>query len=151
MALHRILRRSTLQEHAALARSRYVRRRVLEKIRATTGEEKVGDITAKVIRRGMDRRADTPEAANGFLKAMRGLFEFAMEYEHVTSDPTSGIKSLRSLNPDGWHTWTVEEVEQYEAHHPIGSKARLALALLLYTGARRSDVVKLGRPHVRDG
>jgi integrase len=32
-----------------------------------------------------------------------------------------------------------------------GSKARLALALLLYTGTRRSDVVQLGRQHLRDG
>jgi integrase len=33
----------------------------------------------------------------------------------------------------------------------LGSKARLALALLLWTGVRRSDLVKLGRQHVRDG
>src|SRR5204863_8783246 len=38
-----------------------------------------------------------------------------------------------------------------EARHPIGSKARLAMAMLLYTGQRRSDVVLLGRHHVRDG
>jgi integrase len=35
--------------------------------------------------------------------------------------------------------------------HPIGTKARLALALLLYTAQRRSDVIKFGRQHVRDG
>jgi integrase len=132
-------------------RSRQVRRRELERVCEIAGEEKVSDITTIVVRKGMDRRADTPEAANGFLKAMRGLFRFALEYEHVRSDPTLGIKKLRSRNPDGWHTWTVEEVEQYEARHPIGTKARLALALLLYTGARRSDVVRLGRQHVGDG
>ena len=33
---------------------------------------------------------------------------------------------------------------RYEARHPIGTKARLAFDLLLYTGVRRSDVVKLG-------
>jgi integrase len=38
----------------------------------------------------------------------------------------------------------------FEKRHPIGSKARLALALLIYTGVRRSDVVSLGRQHVRD-
>jgi len=42
-------------------------------------------------------------------------------------------------------------VEQYEKCHPIGSTARLALALLLYTGQRRSDVVLFGRQHVRSG
>ena len=52
---------------------------------------------------------------------------------------------------DGFHAWTVAEVEQFEAHHPVGTKARLALDLLMYTGARRSDVVRLGRQHQRDG
>src|SRR5262245_58598029 len=52
---------------------------------------------------------------------------------------------------EGSHTWTVAELEQFEARHPIGSKARLALAHLTYTGVRRSDVVKPGRQRVRDG
>jgi integrase len=37
----------------------------------------------------------------------------------------------------------------YEARHPIGTKARLAFDLLIYTGVRRSDVVKLG-PQMED-
>ena len=51
----------------------------------------------------------------------------------------------------GWHTWTIDEVRQYEAKHPLGTRARLAFALLLYTGVRRSDVVKLGRQMIREG
>jgi len=35
--------------------------------------------------------------------------------------------------------------------HSIGSRARLALGLLLYTAQRRSDVVRMGRQHVRYG
>ena len=58
---------------------------------------------------------------------------------------------LKSNNPSGYHTWTLEEVRQYEERHPIGTKARLALALLLFTGQRRSDITRLGRQHVRDG
>ena len=41
------------------------------------------------------------------------------------------------------------QISQFEAHYPIGSKARLAFALLLYTAQRRSDVVRMGRKHVR--
>ena len=43
------------------------------------------------------------------------------------------------------------ELEQYEKHHLIGTKARLALALFMYTGSRRSDAVRLGRQHAPDG
>ena len=42
------------------------------------------------------------------------------------------------------------EIECFEAAHPIGTKARLAFALLLYTGQRRSDVVEMGRQHIHD-
>jgi integrase len=51
----------------------------------------------------------------------------------------------------GWHSWTPEEVETFEAFWPIGSTPRLAMALLLYTGVRRSDAVRLGPQHARDG
>ena len=51
----------------------------------------------------------------------------------------------------GHHSWTDDEVGAFEAHHPVGSKARLALALGLYTAQRRSDVIRIGRQHIRDG
>ena len=38
----------------------------------------------------------------------------------------------------------------FEAYHPIGSKARLAMALGLYTAQRRGDVLKMGRQHIRE-
>ena len=51
----------------------------------------------------------------------------------------------------GHHTWTDEEIARFETRWPIGTRERLALDLLLYTGLRRGDVVRLGRQHVRDG
>ena len=42
-------------------------------------------------------------------------------------------------------------MQKYEARHPSGTKARLALALFLYTGVRISDVVLLGPQMERDG
>jgi len=97
-----------------------------------------------------DEKADFPEAANARLKAFRQVFKWAIDNEVAHQDPAHGVKYLGS-NSDGFHTWTEQEVHQYEAQHPVGTKARLALALLLYTGVRRSDVVKLGRPMESDG
>ena len=39
----------------------------------------------------------------------------------------------------------------FEAYWPIGSRPRLALALGLFTAQRRSDVVRIGKQHIRDG
>jgi integrase len=98
----------------------------------------------------MTAREATPFAANSFLKAMRAMFSWAKRSALVSIDPTVGISNL-SVKSEGHHIWSDEEIEKFEACWPIGSRERLALALLLYTGLRRGDVVRLGRQHVRDG
>ncbi len=66
-------------------------------------------------------------------------------------NPAREVPYLRPNNPEGFHAWSIEEVQRFEARHPVGTKARLALALLLYTGVRRSDAVRLGRQMERGG
>ena len=55
------------------------------------------------------------------------------------------------MTGDGFHTWTEEQIAQFEAAHPIGSRERLACALGLHTGQRLGDVVRMGRQHIRNG
>ena len=98
-----------------------------------------------------DPKRATPEAANGRVKALRQVFKWAVEVGHATVNPARDVPMLATNNPDGFHSWTREEVRQYEARHPSGTKARLALALFLYTGVRISDAVRLGPQMERDG
>jgi integrase len=115
------------------------------------GELPYRGMKQKNVRKIRDQwAAEGPEAANGRVKALRRLFAWAVDAGHAETNPARDVPKLKG-NPDGFHTWTVEEVRQYEARHPIGTKARLALALLLFVGVRRSDVVKLGRQMARDG
>jgi len=116
----------------------------------TAGDEPFAKITRKTIAAAMDRRKETSFAAIDFLKSMRGLFRWAFESGHVESDPTEGVRGL-GPKTEGFHCWTDAEIECFEARWPIGTRERLALALLLFTGLRRGDVVKLGRQHVKDG
>lgn len=99
----------------------------------------------------LSEKAGLPEAANNRLKALRRVFAWARKPHKIERDPTAGVEFRESKNPDGFYSWSVPEVRQYEARHPIGTKARLALALLLYTGVRRSDVVRLGPQMERNG
>jgi integrase len=98
-----------------------------------------------------DRKKSFPEAANIRVKALRGLFNWATENAAtgVKHNPTRDIARLK-VREEGYHAWTEQERAQYEARHPIGTKARLAYALLFHTGQRRSDVVRFGRQHVHD-
>jgi integrase len=78
------------------------------------------------------------------------MFSWAVEEEHLSPNPARDVP-LPKTGSTSFRTWAVSEVEKFEERHPIGTKARLALALLMWTGARRSDVVLLGKQHVRDG
>jgi integrase len=103
---------------------------------------------AKHVRVLRDRKADAPAAANHRLKLLRQVFGWGCEHEWVSHNPVTDVKALRSKS-DGYHTWTVEEVERYLEIHPAGSKARLALGLLLFMGIRISDLALIGPQHRR--
>jgi integrase len=121
----------------------------------------VGTLSAKTlqdyhIEAMMAALADRPEAANLLLKIIRAMMKHATSGKKPLrhDDPTVGIKQLKKTDengrPDnsGFHSWTEAEIEQFEARHAIGTKARLAFALMLYTAQRRSDVVRMGRQDV---
>lgn len=126
------------------ASTRKRRRSILDRICKKLGTGQFRNLEGRHVRAERDLKADTPEAANADIKALRGVFSWAVEAGIAQRDPTAGIKKLRPRNADGFHTWTEAEVEAFEAKYSIGTKARLALDLLLYTGVRKSDVVKLG-------
>ncbi|QJP14703.1 tyrosine-type recombinase/integrase [Starkeya sp. ORNL1] len=109
-------------------------------------------LSVKAIRVLRDRKIEYPEAGNGRVKALRQVFKWAIEEEV----PGVRVNYARDVpyfegSKDGFHTWTIEEIEQFDARWPLGTKARLAKDLLQYTGARRSDAVTFGRQMIRNG
>lgn len=124
------------------------RRNILDRICEKQGHLSAIGLTSKTVRAGRDARADTPGAANNMIKTIKALYTWAIDEELVENNPAIGVKRLRPKNPDGFHSWTDEERLQYEQRHPVGTKARLAYALAHYAGARRSDIVLLGRQHM---
>jgi integrase len=118
-------------------------RGICEKIRRDHGTRLVRDLTRKAVNHILGKMSATPAAANNYLRMLRILMRHAMDTEVIARDPTTGVKGYSSKT-GGFHTWTEAEIAAYEACHPIGTKARLAMALMLYTGQRRGDAVKLG-------
>lgn len=107
-------------------------------------------MNTKVLRAIRDWKADTPQAANNWIKALRAMFKWAVSAEHCEQNPALGVPLLQVVS-DGFHTWTQDELRQFEAAHPIGTQARLAMALCAFTGQRISDIVRLGPQHIEDG
>ena len=106
-------------------------------------------ITQEHIVKARDSR--TPAQARKFLDAMRGLFKWAKEAKHVTTDPTEGVKNPKQRKGPGFPVWTDADAAAYDKRWPIGTKERVWRDVLFYTGLRRGDAVRLGRQHVREG
>jgi integrase/recombinase XerD len=126
------------------------RRRVLDTLCREHAEKPISRLETRHVRQFRDEHADKPAVANKVLKALRALFAWAVEENVAPHDPTREVKPIRYISP-GFHSWSGEEIAQFESRHPLGTKAYLALALLLYTAGRREDVVRLGRQHIRAG
>jgi integrase len=126
-------------------------RRHAEAFRREHGDGPVASLDIEAVECMFAALAATPAKANEWRVAMRDLFRFAVRRKLIAINPADGLKKMASKRPDGHHTWTEAEVEQFRRKHAIGTRARLALELHLELALRRSDAIRLGPSHVRDG
>jgi integrase len=122
----------------------------IDRICKDHGDKRAAELRRQHIVRLMAARAGQPAAANALRIALRVMMKHAIDIGVRADDPTREVRAIR-VKAGGHHTWTESEIEQFERHHPVGSRARLAFALLLYTGQRRGDVLRMGAQHIRDG
>ena len=142
--------RSTIWNNIPKESTRAVYRGTLERFRAKFGERPVATMTANNVDKLMGKMKDTPGAAGILLKRLRQLFDYSILVGMRKDNPAKAVKAPKSKS-EGFRTWDDEDIAAFEARHPLGSKARLALALLLYTAQRRSDVVRMGPQHIKGG
>lgn len=145
-----------LDQHTRLVRKQIIEHMWAEPLKPGSSkiyeDMPISSFGAKAVRTLRDRKADLPEAANGRIKSLRAVFKWATakDVELAPTNPARDVAYFPSQS-DGYHTWSEAEVAIFEARHPIGTKARLAMALMLYTGQRRSDVILFGKQHVTAG
>ena len=102
------------------------------------------------VERLLAEKAAAPHAAKSLLKVLRAVAKVAIKMAVIAKDPTAGVKVRAPASDTGFRMWEDSDIAQFEARWPIGSRERLALGLLLYTGQRRGDIVRMGRQHVRN-
>jgi integrase len=142
------------------AETQRTRRNILENFAAADGEKRIFQIAPngrkimllhrEHVQRMVNAKVATPFAQRNFLKTLHAMFDWAVGEGRVPEDPTIGVKWCKARST-GHKTWTAAEIDRFEAMHPIGSMARLALALFLYSGARKSDVVAMGPQNIHNG
>lgn len=97
------------------------------------------------------RKAEThPAAARELRKQLIRVFDFAIKLGIRQDNPAKMTDPIKVVT-EGHHTWTEGEIAQYRAAHPLGTNARLAMELMLWTGQRISDARKMGGKDIING
>ena len=123
-------------------------RRIIENVRAQHGAKPIRLLTPAGVRAIMRDRP--PTMANKVLQLLGSLMRHAVMLGWRDDDPTKGVPKIPHKGT-GFQTWSEDAIAAFRSHHPSGTTPRLALELLLNTAQRRSDVVRMGRQHVRGG
>lgn len=91
------------------------------------------------------------EAARALHKQLKRLFAHAVKLGLMPANPAEQADTIRARKGEGRHSWTEKEIAQYCARHPLGTKARLAMEIMLWTGQRREDCARFGPQHIKGG
>jgi len=124
-------------------------RGVLERFRAKNGSKSAKTMTARLIDDKLVSMAGTPGAANVLRKILKRIHKHAVWLGWRSDNPVDATDPYPEGK--GFHTWTEEEIALFEARWPLGTKERLAEALMLYLALRVSDAAVVGRQHRRGG
>src|ERR1700722_2918395 len=81
--------------------------------------------------------AEKPAMANLTRSVLQKLLSYAVQAGYRNDNPVTAIKNYKSGTR---HTWNDDELAAFEARWPLGTRERLAYALLLHTGQRGGDV-----------
>lgn len=122
----------------------------LDRFRSDHGDKGALSIQTHHLEAIFHGMAATPEAAVNLRKRLRRVFRLAVRLGWRMDNPVTETEVARKRDR-GIKGWSETEIAQFEAHWKSGTRERLAFALCLYTGQRRSDVVTMGRQHVKDG
>jgi len=142
--------------------TRATRRGIIESFRAEFGDYLVADfsfehIEALLIARTEKRKNDKGRSVGGQVAAsnlreeLLRLFRYAKKLKWITSNPVEEAETIGKPKLKGYYPWTEDDIAKYKKRHPLGTKARLALEIILWTGQRRGDASKFGRKHIVRG
>jgi integrase len=124
---------------------------VIEPFRKEHGKKTAANLKNVHINAILDKRALTSTAqAKNLGKRLSTMFKFAVEFGLMASNPMIGVKKVKH-EEEHYEMWTDGDIAAFRAFWKKGTPQRQALEILIYTGLRRSDVVRIGPQHLKDG
>jgi enterobacteria phage integrase len=106
----------------------------IEAIRKAHGHRPVATMTKDaIVTKVLQPYAGKEGQRLAILKMLRILIRHARAIGLLDHDPSAGIERPKTKNI---RSWTRDEIAQFEARWPIGTKQRLAFGLMYYLGQR---------------
>jgi integrase len=98
------------------------------------------DLSAHVA----SREWGTPKTHNNYVSAVRELFSYAQDHEHITDNPASRLKMLKVQTPEP-HPYTIAEAQALiaQAHKTHGEHDGLYWNLAFLLGMRPGEMMSL--------
>jgi len=121
--------------------------RLLQQLVDRYGSAVLTSIEERDLLAMLDKHGPTANSFNNHLRAVKSIFTYAKKYHGLSPNPALGLEKI-SITTDGFPEWQNDDIERFVATHPLGTKAYLALMLLMHAGPRRSDLVKLGPSNI---
>jgi len=128
--------------------TRRTRKNLLERFRVQHGDKPAALLTTLHLEAIIAKHS--PVVARNFLKALRPWMKWCVKQGLRADNPAIAVERP-DHKTEGYKPWPEEYVAAYRARHPLGTRARFALELLVNTGAARGDIVRFGRQHIRNG
>lgn len=126
-------------------------RSLIERLRNNYADRSVAGLTPEIIDKVILKPivAESKAQAHTMRKRLVMLLDMAVLNGYRKDNPARLAPRIK-YKAKGWKPWTEADIAKYRARWAKGSPQRLALEILLNTGLRRADAVKLGPQH-RDG
>jgi enterobacteria phage integrase len=135
--------------HKRFSSSQRTYRTALKPILAVHGHRLVRDLPKPAARHIIEEIGATrPGMANLTRAALSKIMAYAIAINIREDNPFAGLTRYRLGT---FHTWTDQEIAAFEQRWPLGTRERLAFALLLYTGQRGGDVCRMTRSDIIGG
>lgn len=137
-------------EYANLKQSsKQLYRYALEPLREQHGHQPLRTMSRENLVGIIERiGAKAPGMANLTRAVLQKMLKVALDRGQISANPLA--QKVTAYKSGSHHTWTDAELAQFEAKWPLGSRQRLAYALLFYTG-QRGDVVRMRRADISGG
>lgn len=91
------------------------------------------------------RKIGGTSAARRLREQLDQFFRFCVRQKLIATNPAAESEEVEHKGK-GFYAWTEDDIGKFRAHWPLGSKPRLALELVLWTGARRGNAHRAAPP-----